>query len=82
MPGPDGELPGVQGPDTSARQRPLVEQAVVRATLDSLRVLLADLRTGHDLGRYDQGSLRLALRELEPFLATDTTAPASQEVAA
>ncbi|MEV8099111.1 ParB/RepB/Spo0J family partition protein [Kitasatospora sp. NPDC085879] len=81
-PGPDGEPSGVQTSGTPTEQRPLVDQAVVRATLDSLRSLLADLRTGHDLGRYDQGSLRLALRELEPFLAADTTAPASQEVAA
>ena len=60
--------------------RPVVDPLVVRTALDSLRALLADLRTGHDLGRYDQGSLRLALRELEPFLTPATTT--SEEEAA
>ncbi|RKE03017.1 ParB N-terminal domain-containing protein [Streptomyces sp. TLI_171] len=79
---PEVELSADQRPDTPTEQRPLVDQAVVRTTLDSLRALLADLHTGHDLGRYDRGSLRLALRELEPFLSADTATPASQEVAA
>ncbi|MEU9255748.1 ParB N-terminal domain-containing protein [Streptomyces sp. NPDC048270] len=56
---------------------PPVDPKLVRSALDGLRGLLAEVRSGRQVGRYDRGSLRLALRELEQHLA-DEAAP-SQE---
>ncbi|MGW4894581.1 hypothetical protein ACWEQL_20245 [Kitasatospora sp. NPDC004240] len=52
---------------------PVADPQVVRTALDGLRGLLAELRSGRRIGRYDLGSLRLTLRELEGTLASDIT---------
>ncbi|MCX5216203.1 ParB N-terminal domain-containing protein [Kitasatospora sp. NBC_00240] len=56
---------------------PPADARAVRTALDGLRSLLAELRAGRQLGRYDRGSVLLAVRELdqalthEPAVATD-----------
>jgi hypothetical protein len=50
---------------------PDADPQVVRTALDGLRSLLAELRSGRRIARYDLGSLRLTLRELEDFLSPD-----------
>lgn len=57
-------------PTEAAPSPPNSDGAEVDATayLESLRLLLADLRSGRVLGRYARGSLRLLLDELHPHL--------------
>jgi ParB family chromosome partitioning protein len=54
----------------------------VRNALDGLRGLLAEVRAGRRVGRYDRGSLRLALRELEHHLADEAAPDEESETAA
>jgi ParB family chromosome partitioning protein len=51
---------------------------VVRTALDGLRSLLAEVRSGRRIPRYDRGSLRLALRELEPHLSDGCAVPSEE----
>lgn len=55
-------------PADPAPSRPAVEANTIRAALDGVRVLLAEVRAGKEIARYDRGSLRLALRELGAHL--------------
>ncbi|MEU5137045.1 ParB N-terminal domain-containing protein [Streptomyces californicus] len=48
--------------------RPAVEPDTIRTALDGIRGLLAEVRAGKEIARYDRGSLRLALRELHAHL--------------
>ncbi|RSS83417.1 hypothetical protein EF919_39215, partial [Streptomyces sp. WAC02707] len=52
----------------AAPSRPAVETSTIRTALDGLRGLLAEVRAGKEIARYDRGSLRLALRELHNHL--------------
>ncbi|MCM2430897.1 ParB N-terminal domain-containing protein [Streptomyces sp. RKAG337] len=61
---------------------PEIDAQLVRTALDGLRALLAELRAGRQVGRYDRGSLGLALGELEQRLNTDTTRTQESETAA
>ena len=54
----------------------------LRSALDGLRGLLAEVRAGRQVGRYDRGSLRLALRELEQHLADEAAPSQESETAA
>ncbi|MFF4534028.1 ParB N-terminal domain-containing protein [Streptomyces sp. NPDC001407] len=49
-------------------QRPAVAPDIVRTALDGVRSLLAEVRAGREIARYDRGSLRLALGELSTHL--------------
>ncbi|MET8824069.1 ParB N-terminal domain-containing protein [Streptomyces rochei] len=60
------------GPSEPVPSAPQADAAVVRAALDGLRTLLAELRSGRTVGRYDLGSLRLATRELTQYLGEET----------
>lgn len=60
---------------SAADEPPAADPHIVRTALDGLRSLLAELRAGRRIGRYDTGSLRLTLRELEFLLASDTPQP-------
>ncbi|MGA5442512.1 ParB N-terminal domain-containing protein [Streptomyces griseoincarnatus] len=60
------------GPSEPVPSAPQADAAVVRAALDGLRTLLAELRSGRKVGRYDLGSLRLATRELTQYLGEET----------
>ncbi|WP_435059814.1 ParB N-terminal domain-containing protein [Streptomyces sp. bgisy060] len=64
--------PGEAAPDPApadpAPSRPAVESNTIRAALDGVRGLLAEVRAGKEIARYDRGSLRLALRELGAHL--------------
>ncbi|MFJ4152850.1 ParB N-terminal domain-containing protein [Streptomyces galbus] len=55
-------------PADTAPNRPAVEPDTIRAALDGIRGLLAEVRAGREIARYDRGSLRLALRELHDHL--------------
>lgn len=55
---------------------------LVRNALDGLRGLLAEVRAGRQVGRYDRGSLRLALRELEEHVADEAAPSQESETAA
>ncbi|WP_241678984.1 ParB/RepB/Spo0J family partition protein [Streptomyces lasalocidi] len=55
-------------PADVAPSRPAVESNTIRAALDGIRGLLAEVRAGKEIARYDRGSLRLALRELHDHL--------------
>ncbi|MEU3297604.1 ParB N-terminal domain-containing protein [Streptomyces longwoodensis] len=55
-------------PADAAPSRPAVESNTIRAALDGIRGLLAEVRAGKEIARYDRGSLRLALRELHDHL--------------
>ncbi|MFJ9574702.1 ParB N-terminal domain-containing protein [Streptomyces bacillaris] len=59
-----------------------VDAQLVRNALDGLRGLLAEVRAGRQVGRYDRGSLRLALRELEQHLADEAAPNQESETAA
>ncbi|MGY4967113.1 hypothetical protein [Streptomyces sp. 900105245] len=60
-------------PADAVPSRPAVETNTVRAALDGLRGLLAEVRAGKEIARYDRGSLRLALRELHDHLEGAST---------
>jgi ParB family chromosome partitioning protein len=62
----ESDVPGEPEPPA-----PQADAAVVRGALDGLRALLAELRTGRQVGRYDLGSLRLATRELTQYLGEE-----------
>ena len=66
-PAPITEAEPPPAPDRAAAAEP-ADAAVVRGALDGLRSLLAELRAGRQLARYDEGSLRLALREVDALL--------------
>jgi len=55
-------------PEPPSPQRPDVASDIVRIALDGVRSLLAEVRAGKSISRYDRGSLRLALRELGAHL--------------
>lgn len=55
-------------PADTAPSRPAVESNTIRTALDGIRGLLAEVRAGKEIARYDRGSLRLALRELNDHL--------------
>ncbi|MFF7450004.1 MULTISPECIES: ParB N-terminal domain-containing protein [unclassified Streptomyces] len=55
-------------PADTAPSRPAVESNTIRTALDGIRGLLAEVRAGKEIARYDRGSLRLALRELHDHL--------------
>ncbi|WP_449214725.1 hypothetical protein [Streptomyces alfalfae] len=55
-------------PADDAPCRPAVEPDTIRTALDGIRGLLAEVRAGKEIARYDRGSLRLALRELHAHL--------------
>ncbi|MDX3206271.1 ParB N-terminal domain-containing protein [Streptomyces scabiei] len=55
-------------PADDAPSRPAVEANTIRTALDGIRGLLAEVRAGKEIARYDRGSLRLALRELHDHL--------------
>lgn len=57
------------GPTTS---RSAVESTTIRTALEGIRGLLAEVRAGKEIARYDRGSLRLALRELSTHLEDPT----------
>ncbi|MFI6112681.1 ParB N-terminal domain-containing protein [Kitasatospora sp. NPDC051164] len=77
--GPDGEVeraavaavptPPAQDTPPAPPPAPAADSHVVRSALDGLRGLLAEVRAGREVPRFDRGSLRLALRELEQHLA-------------
>ncbi|NUU20924.1 MAG: ParB N-terminal domain-containing protein [Streptomycetaceae bacterium] len=71
---PDAPRPGT--PPAPARTP--VDAHVVRTALEGLRDLLAELRAGRSIPRYDHGSLRLIVRELEPHLADANALPAAE----
>jgi ParB family chromosome partitioning protein len=52
----------------------------VRSGLEGLRRLLAELRAGRRVERYDRGSLRLALRELDHLLADEASSASAEGV--
>ncbi|RLU82048.1 hypothetical protein CTZ27_31340 [Streptomyces griseocarneus] len=54
-------------------RRPDVAADVVRTALEGVRSLLAEVRSGKQISRYDRGSLHLALRELGTHLEEDAT---------
>ncbi|MCL3998910.1 hypothetical protein M4438_36370, partial [Streptomyces lavenduligriseus] len=68
--------PAAPAPETAAEavpagatpSRPAVESNTIRTALDGIRGLLAEVRAGKEIARYDRGSLRLALRELSTYL--------------
>lgn len=74
--------PAKQDSPPSPPPAPPVDAQLVRGALDGLRVLLAEVRAGRQVGRYDRGSLRLALRELEQHLADEATPSQESETAA
>ncbi|MFE4516714.1 hypothetical protein ACFRMQ_21260 [Kitasatospora sp. NPDC056783] len=79
---PEPDAPADVEPATADRAPDrLVGVTTVRHALDGLRELLAELRTGSTLGRYDEGSLRLAFREIEPYLTTSTTTHEGEKAA-
>ncbi|WP_063794880.1 hypothetical protein [Kitasatospora sp. MBT66] len=70
---PADSSPEAGTPDSATGDPRQVAAPTVRRALDGLRELLAELRTGSALGRYDEGSLRLAIREIQPFLTSSAT---------
>ena len=85
--GTDGRQPAASVPAPGADPPPFVPVApadaqLVRGALDGLRSLLAEVRSGRQVSRYDRGSLRLALRELEQHLADEATPSQESESAA
>ncbi|MHC3392868.1 hypothetical protein ACLQ2E_25885 [Streptomyces lavendulocolor] len=55
-------------PADAPPRRPAVESNTIRTALDGIRGLLAEVRAGKEIARYDRGSLLLALRELSTHL--------------
>ncbi|MFF2378417.1 ParB N-terminal domain-containing protein [Streptomyces xiamenensis] len=75
----------VPEPEEKGAPPPTAIQAdaqLVRNALDGLRGLLAEVRAGREVGRYDRGSLRLALRELQDHLADEAAPSQESETAA
>ncbi|WP_327378660.1 ParB N-terminal domain-containing protein (plasmid) [Streptomyces sp. NBC_01216] len=67
--------PPTQDTPPAPSPAPAADSQVVRSALDGLRGLLAEVRAGREVPRYDRGSLRLALRELEQHLADTNPTP-------
>lgn len=65
---PTAEAAAETVPADDAPSRPAVESNTIRTALDGIRGLLAEVRAGKEIARYDRGSLRLALRELHDHL--------------
>lgn len=65
---PSAEAATEAMPADAAPSRPAVESNTIRTALDGIRGLLAEVRAGKEIARYDRGSLRLALRELHDHL--------------
>lgn len=71
----DGEETLADSAPASPPVTPDVTPDIVRTALDAVRSLLAEVRAGKGISRYDRGSLRLALRELGTHLDDEAGLP-------